>query len=138
MLCSSELMSQPRLGLVQVASNCHLCSVPSDYCKILCNSTCKVEWNLQFLFSSFACPLKALFAPPLPIYQFNDNTVSSRSSANLDYMYRYPPTSLLLQCRKELSFSVKKWKEKHTPMEVIVTVTETMQSIKQRLQVNDI
>lgn len=33
MLCSSELMSQPRLGLVQVASNCHLHGVPSDYCK---------------------------------------------------------------------------------------------------------
>lgn len=139
MLCSSELMPQPRLGLVQLSSNCNLCSMPPDYFKawILCNSTWKVERNLQFSISSLASPLKAMFTPPLPIYQFNDNIVSSRSSANSGYIYSYPPMSLLFQHRKELALSVKKWKEKHTPMEVIV-VTKTRQSIKQRLQVNDI
>lgn len=79
-----------------------------------------------------------MFTPPLPIYQFIDNTIPSVSSGSLDYIYGYLPISSLLQHRKELALSVKKWKEMHTPIEGIVIVTKAKQSMKQRLKVNDI
>lgn len=87
--------------------------------------------------SSLASPLKVTFTSSLPIYQFKDNTVSSRTFTNLDYNYIYAPTSLLLQHGKEFTLSVKKWKEKHTLMEEIVIVTKTRQSIMQRIPAND-
>lgn len=79
-----------------------------------------------------------MFNSSLTTYQFKDNIVPSRSLTNLDYNYIYAPTSLLLQPGKEFTLSANKWKEKLTPMEVIVTVTKTRQRIKQRIPVNDI